>query len=165
MDNLIGLVGYTAFVGYHHDGHSLLLVQFLQQVHHFHARFGVEGSGRLIGKDDFGFGDEGTGDGYTLLLSSRHLVRIMVGPLLQAQFFEIFHRQFVALLAAHALVEEWKLHVFHRRLERDEVERLEDEANHLVAVFGSTGFREVFDEHIIESVFARIVVVENTQYI
>ena len=87
MDNLIGLVGYTAFVGYHHDGHSLLLVQFLQQVHHFHARFGVEGSGRLIGKDDFGFGDEGTGDGYTLLLSSRHLVRIMVGPLLQAQFF------------------------------------------------------------------------------
>jgi hypothetical protein len=89
---------------------------------------------------DFGFGDEGTGDGYTLLLSSRHLVRIMVGPLLQAQFFEIFHRQFVALLAAHALVEEWKLHVFHRRLERDEVERLEDEANHLVAVFGSTGF-------------------------
>ena len=74
MDNLIGLVGYTAFVGYHHDGHSLFLVQFLQQVHHFHARFGVEGSGRLIGKDDFGFGDEGTGDGYTLLLSSRHLV-------------------------------------------------------------------------------------------
>ena len=165
MDNLIGLVGYTAFVGYHHDGHSLFLVQFLQQVHHFHARFGVEGSGRLIGKDDFGFGDEGTGDGYTLLLSSRHLVGIMVGPLLQAQFFEIFHRQFVALLAAHALVEEWKLHVFHRRLERDEVERLEDEADHLVAVFGSTGFREVFDEHIIESVFARIVVVENTQYI
>ena len=49
MDNLIGLVGYTAFVGYHHDGHSLFLVQFLQQVHHFHARFGVEGSGRLIG--------------------------------------------------------------------------------------------------------------------
>ena len=165
MDNLIGLVGNTAFVGYHHDGHSLFLVQFFQQVHHLHARFGVEGSGRLIGKDDFGFGDEGTGDGYTLLLSSRHLVRIMVGPLLQAQFFEIFHRQFVALLAAHALVEEWKLYVFYCRLERDEVERLEDEANHLVAVFGSTGFREVFDEHIIESVFARIVVVENTQYI
>ena len=84
MDNLIGLVGNTAFVGYHHDGHSLFLVQFLQQVHHFHARFGVEGSGRFIGKDDFGFGDEGTGDGYTLLLSSRHLVGIMVGPLLQA---------------------------------------------------------------------------------
>ena len=60
---------------------------FLRLVHHFHARFGFESSGRLIGKDDFGFGDEGTGDGYTLLLSSRHLVRIMVGPLLQAQFF------------------------------------------------------------------------------
>ena len=89
----------------------------------------------------------------------------MVGPLLQAQFVEIFHRQFVALLAAHALIEEWKFHVFHRCLKRDEIERLEDEANHLVAVFGSTGFREVFDEHIIESVFARIVVVENTQYI
>ena len=52
MDNLIGLVGYTAFVGYHHDGHSLFLVQFFQQVHHFHARFGVKGSGRLIGKEE-----------------------------------------------------------------------------------------------------------------
>ena len=44
MDNLIGLVGYTAFVGYHHDSHSLFLVQFFQQVHYFHARFGVEGT-------------------------------------------------------------------------------------------------------------------------
>ena len=42
--------------------------------------------------------------------------------------------------------------VYTAGLERDEVERLEDEADHLVAVFGSTGFREVFDEHIIESV-------------
>ena len=31
MDNLIGLVGYTAFVGYHHYGHSLFLVQFLDR--------------------------------------------------------------------------------------------------------------------------------------
>ena len=51
MDNLIGFVGNTAFVSYHHDGHSLFLVQFLQQIHNFHARFGVESSGRLIGKD------------------------------------------------------------------------------------------------------------------
>ena len=74
MDNLIGLVGYTAFVGYHHDGHSLFLVKFLQQVHHFHARFGVEGSGRLIGKDQLWIGYYGTGQWLHVAVGHRRVV-------------------------------------------------------------------------------------------
>jgi ABC-type lipoprotein export system ATPase subunit len=63
----------------------------------FVSIMGASGSGKSTLLNILGILDNyDTGDGYTLLLSSRHLVRIMVGPLLQAQFFEIFHRQFVA---------------------------------------------------------------------
>lgn len=70
VDNLVRLVGYSAFVGYNHDGHAFLFVQLLQDLHHFHGRFAVQGSGGFIRQDDLGLGDECPGNGYTLLLSA-----------------------------------------------------------------------------------------------
>ena len=35
VDNLVRLVGYTAFVGYYDDGQLFLLVQIFQELHHF----------------------------------------------------------------------------------------------------------------------------------
>ena len=110
-------------------------------------------------------GDEGAGDGHALLLSAAHLVGHVVGPVLQAQAVEVLHRQGVAFLAAHALVEQGQGHVLHRILERDEVERLEDEAYHAVTVFGGACLAQVLDERAVQVVFARVVVVQYAQYI
>ena len=78
----------------------------------------------------------------------------MVGPLFQSQLVEVFQCERVALLAFHALVEKGQCHVFHRVLERDEVERLEDEAYHAVAQFGGTGLAQVLDEHSVQVVIS-----------
>ena len=161
MNNLVGLVGHATFVSDHDDGYSLVVVELLQKVHHLDAGLRIKGAGRFVGKDDLRLGNERTRNGYTLLLSSRHLVGIVVCPLCQAQPVKIFHGHLVAFLSAYALVEQWQFDVFNRRLKRDEVERLEDEPYHLVAVFGCTAFAEVPYWHTIEQVFARVVVVKN----
>ena len=164
VDNLVRLVGHTAFVGHDDDGHARL-VEVLQDLHHFDRGLAIEGSCWLVGQDDLRTGDEGTGDGHALLLSAAHLVGHVVGPVLQAQAVEVLHRQGVAFLAAHALVEQGQGHVLHRVLERDEVERLEDEAYHAVAVFGGACLAQVLDERAVQVVFARVVVVQYAQYI
>lgn len=98
--------------------------------------------------------------GHTLLLSARQFVRIMSRPLRQSQPVEIFHCHLMALAAAHALIEQRQLNVFHCCLERYEIERLEDESNHAVAVFRRPPFAQVPYQLSAETVFARVVVVE-----
>ena len=56
--DLVGLVGHTAFMSHHHNGHAFFLVQFLQQVHHLDTCLGIECTGRFIGKDNLWFGNE-----------------------------------------------------------------------------------------------------------
>ena len=80
MDYLIRLVRYTALVRHHHDGHILLLVQLLEQLHHLHRGLRVQCARRLIGQDNLWTGDECSGYCHALFLSSRQLVGIMVGP-------------------------------------------------------------------------------------
>ena len=87
----------------------------------------------------------------------------MVCPGCQTEAVEIFHRHLVALASAHALIEEWQFDILHGSLERDEVERLEDEAYHLVAVFCGTGLAEVAYQYVVEQIFARIIVVEDAE--
>lgn len=97
-------------------------LSLLEQFHYLEARLGVEGTRRLIGEDNLGIGDERTGYGHALLLSARHLIRIVVSPRQQPEAVEIVHRHLVALAARHALVEQRQAHILHRRLEADEVE-------------------------------------------
>ena len=164
VDDFVRLVGHAAFVGHDDDGHARL-VEVLQDLHHFDRGLAVEGARGLVGQDDLRTGDEGAGDGHTLLLSAAHLVGHVVGPVLQPQAVEVLQRQGVALLAADALVEQGQGHVLHRVLERDEVERLEDEAYHAVAVLGGARLAQVLDEGAVQVVFARVVAVQDAQYI
>ncbi len=39
---------------------------------------GIEVSGRLVGEDDFGLGDDGAGDSGALLLTAGELIRIII---------------------------------------------------------------------------------------
>ena len=54
----------------HDDGASVFLVQFVEQFHDFSSHLGVQVTGRLVGKDDVGIADDGTGDGDTLALAA-----------------------------------------------------------------------------------------------
>ena len=47
----VGIVGIALRVGYHDDG-GAFLVELFEQVHHFHAVFGVEVTRGLVGKDN-----------------------------------------------------------------------------------------------------------------
>ena len=71
----------------------------------------------------------------------------------------------MALAAWHTLVEKRKFHVLHGRLETYEVERLEHEPYHTVAVVRSLLLGEVFYEFPRQPVLAGIVIVKDSQYV
>ena len=54
---------------YHDDG-GALVVQLGKQMHHLGSILGIEVTRRLIGKDELRTKDHGTGDGYSLLLTT-----------------------------------------------------------------------------------------------
>src|ERR1700687_2302361 len=55
------------------DGNALSAVEALEDAHDFGAGAGIEGAGGLVSKQDFWFVDQRTGDGHSLLLSTREL--------------------------------------------------------------------------------------------
>ena len=89
MYNLVGFISHTALMSYHYDGHAILLVQLLQQLHHLHRCLRVESSSGLIGQDNLWTGDECSGYCHTLFLSSRQFVGVMFGPIGQAVLKEM----------------------------------------------------------------------------
>ena len=105
VDNLVCLIGNAALVGYDHDGHARFM-QVFQNLHDLYGSLAVESTGRFVGKDNLGAGNQCTGNGYTLLLSAGHFVGHVVSPLFQPQAFQIFQRHSVTLPAAYSLIEE-----------------------------------------------------------
>ena len=56
-------------VGNHNDGGSLL-VELGKQVHYLLAVLGIQVSGRLVRQNQLGIGDNGAGNGHSLLLAT-----------------------------------------------------------------------------------------------
>ena len=69
MYDAMGQLGIVGIVGDHDDGGSVL-VEFREQLHHLGTILGIEVTRRLIGKDELRTEDHGTGDGYSLLLTT-----------------------------------------------------------------------------------------------
>ena len=63
------------------DNRSPLAIQFAQQLHHFHAIYRIQISGRFVSQQQLTVRHYRTGDGHTLLLSALQLLRIMVGTM------------------------------------------------------------------------------------
>ena len=68
-DGAMGYLGIMLIMRYHDDG-GALVVQLGKQMHHLGTILGIEVTRRLIGKDKLGTKDHGTGDGYSLLLTT-----------------------------------------------------------------------------------------------
>lgn len=84
VDNLVCLIGNAALVGYDHDGHARFM-QVFQNLHDLYGSLAVESTGRFVGKDNLGAGNQCTGNGYTLLLSAGQLRRLPIQHLGQTQ--------------------------------------------------------------------------------
>ena len=69
-DGAMGYLGIMLIMRYHDDG-SALMVKFSKQMHYLGTILGIEVTRRLIGKDELRTEDHGTGDSYSLLLTTR----------------------------------------------------------------------------------------------
>src|SRR5262249_15280075 len=108
-------------------------VELLAQVEDLASGRRVEGAGRLVGEEERRLGHESAREGDALALAAAQLVRLVLHALAQAHPRQRAHRQLAPLARAHAAVDERQLDVLQRRGARQELERLEDEANLAVA--------------------------------
>ena len=69
-DGAMSYLGIMLIMRYHDDG-GALVVQLGKQMHHLGTILGIEVTRRLIGKDKLRSEYHGTGDGYSLLLTTR----------------------------------------------------------------------------------------------
>ena len=82
-----GVPGNLGFLGDDDDGNAPA-IEFLEDAQQFEAGAAVEITGGLIGQEQFRFPHQGTGDGRSLLLSSRQLIGKEVCALGQADHFQ-----------------------------------------------------------------------------
>ena len=105
----------------------------------FESRLPVGSSARII----FGPEHHGTGNGHTLLLTSRQLLRIMLRTVTDVHPFQYLAHTALALVRGNVQVGERKLHVLKHVQLVNQVKALEHEADislaHVGAVFFSSG--------------------------
>ena len=152
------LLGELGVVRHHHD--QAVLGDLGEQVHHLHARLGIERAGGLVGEQDLGIVDEGARDGHTLHLAAGQLAGLLVGMLAQPHLLERCQRAFMALGTRHARKRQRQLHVGEDRLMRDEVVALEHEADAVVAIGVPVAILVLARGDAVDDQVARIVVVQ-----
>lgn len=84
----------------HEDDGLPLLVETLEKGQYGEGCSGVEVSGCLVGKQDDGIVDQCTGYRHTLLLTSRHLIALVIQSLAQSHFAETTLRTLRTFLRA-----------------------------------------------------------------
>src|SRR5271163_774825 len=85
VNDAIEVGGGFGIVGDHYDGLAEILVQAAEHLEDDFGIFGVEIAGGLIGEKDFGFIDDGSGDGHALLFAPGHFRGAMMKPSIEAE--------------------------------------------------------------------------------
>ena len=129
----------------HHDDGAALAVQAVEDLDDLLARLGIQVSGRLVGQDDFRIVDQGAGNGDPLLLTAGELK----GPVVEAIGQADIGGDLNAAVAVRcvdgriaAAVVQRDFDILQHRVLGDQVVRLENETDHLVA-----GLRQVIVGH------------------
>ena len=130
------LFGLFLVVRDHDDGAAVLLVQAVEQLHHLGTHLRVEVTRRLVGKDDVRVADDGTCDGDALALPAGKLRREMAHTVRQADLLQDRLRHASTLLGAGLAVKERQLDIVQDVQRVNQVERLENEAQTMVAEVG-----------------------------
>ncbi len=111
-------------------------VEPFEQPHDFEAGLRIEVAGGLVRQENRRVVHERARDGHALPLTARQFVGTMGHAIDELHFRERSLRSLQTVLGRHAGVDERQLDVVQRRGSRQQVERLEDEPDLLVADAG-----------------------------
>jgi len=78
LEDTIHELAHAKVVRDHDAGAVVFVDQVGKGLHHLVGTLGIEGGGRLVGKDEGRIVDQGAGDGHALLLSTGELGRQVV---------------------------------------------------------------------------------------
>src|SRR5262249_1353385 len=161
LDAAVGLLGDIGVVRDHEDGVASA-VKFAEQADdEFFVGF-VEVAGGFVGENQLGLIDEGTGDGYTLLLATGKLRREMREAVAEADALEGFSGLFFVGDAVKILGEH---DVFYRAEIGTQVERLKDEADFLGAVAHQIAFGKLREVDAVDDDVAGGERIETAEYV
>jgi hypothetical protein len=136
----IGVRRGARVVGDHDNGLAEIADGAVEEVEDVRGRAGVEVPGRLVGEHDIRAGDQGAGAGDALLLAAGQLGRLVAQPVAEAD--RVDHRGQPFLIGLPAGQVEGKRDVLERGQGRDQVERLEHEADPVAAEVGQLLLRQ-----------------------
>ena len=120
-------------VGHDEEGHTVVLVEVLEQRQHFTARNRVQSTGRLVGQDQARLCDEGAGDGHTLLLTAAQHGWQGTDAMAHAQTGQHGVGQCERLLRGHTLMAKGLCNVVPSVEVGQQVAFLEDERDRLLS--------------------------------
>src|SRR5690606_35584428 len=134
QEDVVGTGGGPRIVGDHDDGLAVVVDRGPQQSQHLATAGGVEVAGGLVRDDDVRVRDERAGDGDTLLLAARELVRTVVQAVGQSQPVDDATDESAVDRPSGQL--RGQEDVLLRRHRGHQVEGLEDEADSVAALRG-----------------------------
>jgi len=151
LDHAARVGSYLRLVGHHDDCHAALGVKPGEHLHQLRRGLRIEGASRLIGEDQGRIGHQRPSDGDALLLAARQLRRPVTGAIEEANFGQGVRRQLSAVVRAP--VDERQLNLGNRWQAREQVVRLEHEADAPAANPGELGLAQ--PAHIVPFQFVR----------
>jgi acyl-CoA thioesterase-1 len=114
-------------VGHQHQRRAVLAVEVEQQIRHRLAGLAIEIAGRFVGEQQLGRAGEGACDRDALLLAAGQLARVVLEAMAQPDLVQRLERALARSLDTADL--ERQHHVFQRAEARQQVKRLEHEAD------------------------------------
>ena len=126
----------------HEDDRVTLLIEFLEQHKHLKRGVSVEVTCGLIGEEHSWVVHQSTGNGHTLHLTTRHLVRLVIHSVTQSYSLQGLDSLLATFSSRNLrVVHQWQLHIFQGCGLRQQVVVLEHEANLTVPQTGTLRFR------------------------
>ena len=116
----------------HHD--ELVARDFLEKLHHLHARIGIERAGRFVGQQNVRLVYQRAGDGDALHLAARELIGALMQLVSKPDPLERFLRALSALRPADAGNGQRELDVRQNRLMGDQIIALKNKADGVIAI-------------------------------
>ena len=130
-NNASGAAGNIPVMGDNNQCDALA-VEFIKEPQDFGPRLGVQRTGWFVGQEQMGTVDQGAGNGDTLLLSTRKLVRAVIGTVAKPHATQRLQRT-LAASPFDTPIKEGQLHLAAGRSARQQVKALKDKANFAVA--------------------------------
>ena len=119
-------------VGNHDD--QTVFCDLFKKVHDLDARLGIECTRRLVCKKDLRVIYKSSRNGNSLHLTARHLIRLLVGLLAEADLVQRLKSPSLTLFAGDTGDRKRKLYIGQNSLVRDQVIALEYETDRVVSV-------------------------------